>query len=273
MKNETENGISNELFEKFAKLFFQKTGILLKSHKKYLVISRLQKFIGEGKKFKSFEEYYDALAKGADSELISSFVNVLTTNFSFFFRERIHFDFLAHYLKNKIHGNKELRIWSGACSTGDEPYSIAMTFLENVINPLDFDFKILATDISTKVLEIAQSGVYELSKVNKSLSKIQINNYFDHDLDHGTITANQKLKNLISFRKLNLMGIYPFRKSFDIVFLRNVLIYFNKQEKEIILNKIYDYIKPDGYLIIGLSESLVGIQTHFKAIKYSIYKK
>jgi chemotaxis protein methyltransferase CheR len=237
------------------------------------MISRLQKYVGENKVYKNYEEYYEELSKGKDHDLITDFVNILTTNFSYFFREKLHFNFLQYFLKNKIEGKNYIRIWSAACSTGEEPYSIAITCRENVGNIDMLDFKILATDISTKVLIEAEKGTYDLGKVEKSLTKMNILNNFKTDKKDNTITASDKIKKMIAFRQLNLLNPYPFNKNFDLVFLRNVLIYFNKNEKEIILNRIYDYIKPDGYLVIGLSESLLGMKTGFKVIKYSIYKK
>jgi len=246
---------------------------MLKEHKKYLVINRLQKYIGQDKIFNSFEEYFKALNSDNDKELLTNFINLLTTNYSYFFREKIHFDFLAYYLKNKISDQKYVRIWSAACSTGEEAYSIAITVFESIKNIQNLDFKILATDISTKVLQAAKTGCYDIDKVDKSITDKIIKKYFKIDEINNTITSNSNLKDLITFRQLNLLSSYPFKKNFDIIFLRNIMIYLNKEEKEIILNKIYQYLKPEGFLIIGLSESLVGVNSLFKPIKHSIYKK
>ncbi|OHD16561.1 MAG: hypothetical protein A2086_03890 [Spirochaetes bacterium GWD1_27_9] len=266
-----EEILSDRLFNKFSDFFFNKTGIRLKNYKKYLIINRLAKFVGADNEFKNYEDLYKALINGDSQESVYKFINAITTNFSFFFREKIHFDFLSHYFKNIYKDSNSIRIWSAACSTGQEAYSIAITACDCLPNTQINKLKILGTDISTNVLNTAIEGSYDYDKIEKQLDSRIIKNYF-HKKDKFLI-ANDSLKSLINFRYLNLMSNYPFTKEFDIVFLRNVLIYFDNKEKEYIINKIYPYIKQGGYLIIGLSESTVGIKHNFKSLKYSIYKK
>jgi chemotaxis protein methyltransferase CheR len=264
--------LTNTAFKNLIDLFYKNTGIRLEDHKKYLLINRLDKFVGVDKTFLTFEDYYKALIKDKTGNLIREFVNRLTTNYSFFFREEVHFRFLKYYFLSRIKDKKYIRIWSAGCSTGEEPYSIAILARNTISNLDEIDFKILATDISTRVLEVAKRGIYDLSKIN---NKSYVHNflYYFKKYDDGNIEVKEEIKKYIVFNYLNLLSGYPFKKQFDIVFLRNVLIYFNNKEKEIILNKIYNYIKPDGYLILGLSESLLGVNTDFKTIKYSIFKK
>lgn len=274
MENEFIN-ISDQTFHKLTNFFFQLTGISIKEYKKYLVLHRLSKFIGPGKPYPNFESYYQALVSDKSGNMVNDFINVLTTNFSFFFRESIHFDFLRKYLEQNQDKQEYLRIWSAASSTGEEAYSIAICALETIPQIQKKDFKILASDISTKVLNIAIKGQYQASKINGYVPKESIRKYFYYDKKNQTYIVKEELKNLIAFRYLNLLEPYPFKKQFDIVFLRNVLIYFDNQEKKKIIDKIVEYIKPNGYLILGLSESLVGIALNhpIKNLKNSIYQK
>ncbi|OHD07432.1 MAG: hypothetical protein A2Y41_01455 [Spirochaetes bacterium GWB1_36_13] len=272
--NTLENeDISNATFLKISDFLFKTTGIKLKEYKKYLVLHRLSKFVGFGRPFKNFEEYYQKLTEDKSGEILTSFINALTTNFSFFFRESVHFDFLRHYLLEKSNEQNEFRIWSAACSTGEEPYSIAVSALQTLPHFSKDGLKILATDISTKVLNTAHQGIYNYSKVKGHIQDNELKKYFIFHSKQNDFHVKEDVKNMIAFRYLNLLESYPFTKYFDIVFLRNVLIYFDNQEKEIIINKIYPYIKPGGYIILGLSESMVGINHRFTNIKSSIYQK
>ncbi|HOV62260.1 MAG TPA: CheR family methyltransferase [Spirochaetia bacterium] len=268
---ETSTELSESLFKKIAVLFKESSGINLKDYKKYLVEYRLQKFVGEGKPFKDFHSYYRALKADKTGELRTEFVNSLTTNYTYFFREAVHFRFLKNYLAK--HGSTEqyLRFWSAGCSSGEEAYSMAITCLEHGV--AQKDIKILATDISLKVLTFAAEGIYHYSKIKGDLSDSTLRKYFIFNPDKKNFQVREEVKQLIAFRYLNLMDPFPFRKRFDIVFLRNVLIYFDTHEKEIILEKIGEELKEGGYLILGLSESLVGIQHRFTQLKYSIYRK
>ncbi|MCX7820118.1 MAG: protein-glutamate O-methyltransferase CheR [Brevinematales bacterium] len=265
--------LSDELFNKFAELFYRFSGIKLKDYKKYLVEYRLSKFVGISKPYKTYEEFYDALIKDLSGELRKGFVQVLTTNYTYFFREGVHFDFLREYLKKNYTKMDYIRLWSAGCSTGEEAYSMAITALETIPILKSYDFKILATDISNAVLKFAIEGVYHYSKIKGSLDDKILRNYFVFDRAKKNFIVKDEVKSYVAFRYLNIMDKYPFNKKFDIVFLRNVLIYFDNTEKEYILRKIYDYIKDNGYLILGLSESIVGVRSPFKSIKNSIYVK
>lgn len=263
--------LPDALFFKFIDFFYAKTGIKLKEYKKYLIINRLSKFIGSDKKYLTFEAFYNALVNTDDTDFINSFVNAITTNFSFFFRESIHFDFVRYYFSNFDFKRRGARIWSAACSTGEEAYSTAISALQTVNNLTSYDFKILGTDISTNALSGAEKGSYNIDKLDDKIDEKLLKIYFDKN--NNNYIVKDFVKALIDFRYLNLMKAYPFTREFDIVFLRNVLIYFDLNEKEYIINHIYPYIKKGGYLILGLSETLLGIKHNFKTLKYSIYKK
>jgi|YNPMSStandDraft_1061717.scaffolds.fasta_scaffold15089_2 chemotaxis protein methyltransferase CheR len=268
-----EAKLSDNTFNKIADYFYKHTGILLKVQKKYLVENRLERYIGKDNRFKSFEDFYKALIEDRIGEIKSLLIQALTTNWTFFFRENIHFDFLKQYLIKNCDKETYLRIWSAGCSTGEEAYSAAITSYETLPNINSYDLKILATDISMKVLHQAISGVYHYSKIKNNIPDNLLKKYFIFDKENKSFIVKENIKNLVYFRYLNLMNKFPFQKKFDIVFLRNVLIYFDRNEKEYILYKIYDYIKENGYLILGMSESLVDVKHPFKILKNSIYSK
>ncbi len=265
--------IDDRLFKQFSDLFYTKTGIKLKDEKKYLLVNRLSKYIGSGRIASNYEDYYKKLVSGKDPEMMITFVNALTTNYSFFFRENIHFEFLKWYL-NHIDGKEtDLRIWSAACSSGEEPYSISISCNEHLSTINSSGLKILGTDISTRVLDLAKQGTYSYEKNKEILDKNIIRKYFTVDDTNNTITVKDNIKKFVHLKSLNLLGNYPFKFKFNVVFLRNVLIYFNSEEKELILNKIYKVIKNGGYLVLGHAESLIGLNTPYKQLKYSVYKK
>lgn len=265
--------LSDALFKKLSGLLFEESGITLKDYKKYLVLNRLSKFVGPDRPYKNFEDYYQALLNDKTRNLMIDFVNALTTNFSYFFRDDIHFDLLRQYLSENAGKETYLRFWSAACSTGEEPYSMVIACYQTLGELYGLDLKILATDLSTKVLEIAKQGSYHYSKIRGHISDAELRNYFNFNKGENTFTIKSKFKEYIAFRYLNLQEPYPFQKLFDVVFLRNVLIYFGKEEKEFVVNQIYDFIKPGGYLVLGLSETLVEVKHPYTAFKNSIYQK
>jgi chemotaxis protein methyltransferase CheR len=265
--------ISDALFKQMTGLLFQESGITLREGKKYLFLNRLSKVVGEDKTFTNFEDYYQALLGDKSKKLLSEFINLLTTNFSFFFREDLHFNFLKQYLRENAKKEPYIRFWSAASSTGEEAYSIAISCLQTLGSPIHGDLKILASDISTRVLERARNGNYHYTQVRGHIEDNELKKFFDFDKDSNDFLVKDEIKRMVAFRYLNLIEFYPFKKNFDIVFLRNVLIYFGDREREIVINKIYDYVKPGGYLILGLSESLAGIRNPFQSMKNSIYQK
>ncbi|HBD95179.1 MAG: hypothetical protein A2015_04760 [Spirochaetes bacterium GWF1_31_7] len=262
--------LSDTMFKKITKYLYDKTGITLKDYKKYLVINRLSKFVGYDKEYKTYEDFFESLVNDKTGALFTIFTNSLTTNFSFFFREPESFQFLTDFLKDRDQKEDYIRLWSAASSTGEEGYSMAITAINALPDIKKIDFKILGTDISNKVLSIAEQGTYKIDKIKTNILKGDLNQYFTKDGEFATV--KNEVKRLIAFRYLNLLDHYPFKKQFDVIFLRNVLIYFDEAKKEIIVNKVAQYLKPDGVLVLGLSESLVGIKHPFKQGRNSIYK-
>jgi chemotaxis protein methyltransferase CheR len=269
---EAEDSLSEALFLRYADLLYRKTGILLKDYKKYLVVNRLSRLVGLGLAFETFQELYRALLEDPDGELMADFVNALTTNYSCFFRDPVHFRFLERYLRDQAGKQEYLRIWSAASSSGEEAYSIAIT-LHAHRSLLPADTRILATDISTRVLKQAEKGVFSSAHVREHVDPKLVSRYFSFHPEQGAYEVVPEIRELVSFRYLNLLSEYPFQKKMDVVFLRNVLIYFGAEEKREVVARAYECLKPGGSLVVGLSESLLGVDTPLKMRKNSVYEK
>ena len=266
---------SDRNFEQLREVAFAHTGIVLGENKRQMVYGRLARRIrqlGLG----SFDEYCSRLEQDPDGE-IGELINAITTNLTSFFREKHHFEHLANTALPEIMtrntGSRRLRIWSAGCSTGEEPYSIAMTLAESSrLN--GWDARILATDIDTSVVEKADSGVYASDRT-KDMDPQRLRHWFEKGVgqNNGKLRANRALRDLIAFRSLNLLGPWPMRGPFDIIFCRNVVIYFDKETQRELFNRYADILAPDGYLYIGHSESLFKISDRFKSIGGTIYRK
>ena len=272
---EREFEFSRSDFEHIRDLVGERTGIVLSDHKIDMVYGRLSRRLRQ-LGIQKFAEYLRRL-EDDDSELVE-FTNALTTNLTSFFREPHHFDFLKStglpaLLKNRP--NKKLRIWSAGCSTGEEPYTIAMTVKEALASYGNWDVKILATDLDTNVVNRAKAGVYTLEKVN-GVDKTRLQKWFrkGRGQDHaGQMKVSQDLQDMITFKQLNLMHDWPMAGPFDIIFCRNVVIYFNKETQRELFDRYADYMANDGYLFVGHSESLHKVTERFKLIGKTIYHK
>lgn len=249
-------------------IFKELTGIQYKQEKIYLFENRLNKFVDKGSIYKDYESFIKALNNNQNTKLRADYINELTTNFTYFFREPIHFRFIQHVFMSKFPKEKDIRIWSAAASGGQEAYSVAIT-LKSMQSNVKKNFKIIGTDIATDKITGAKIGLYARDEIDEYMSPDSIKKYFNESKDGYNI--KQIIKEHVHFAELNIMGTFPFSKNFHIIFLRNILLYFNNKEKEIILNKIANYLDPEGYLIISMSESLTGLNIPFKHIKHSIY--
>ena len=244
------------------------------SQKRILVNGRLEThFLHNG--YDSFEEFMSKAEmdfQGAESK---GLIDALTTNHTYFLREQAHFEYLRQvilpYLKVKEEKTRDLGIWSAASSTGEEPYTLAMVVSDFFgLEAANWDTRILATDISTRVLEHAVKGVYLKEQIDP-LPEIWKRRYF---INHGEEYAvRDELKKQLIFRRFNLMDEFPFKRKFHVVFLRNVMIYFNDDVKYRLIDKIYRFMEPGGYLIIGATESLDKNRIQFKYVQPSIYRK
>lgn len=263
--------LTPKMFHRFSELLHELTGIHLADHKTYLVEGRLSHFVGRGKAFGSYEELEQQLRSGASDDLVEEFVNALTTNFSYFFRDPVHFQTLAWYIQERGPQSKGLRFWSAASSTGEEAYSMAITLLQNK-EWLPADSRILATDISTRVLGKAEEGVYSADQVVPHARADVVQRWFKKEKDNRLKVCDE-VKNLVSFRHWNLRESFPLNRPMDVVFLRNVLIYFDNAVTEDLVCRIERIMRPGGLLFLGLSESLVSVNHPFKMLKNSIYQK
>jgi chemotaxis protein methyltransferase CheR len=269
--------LTREEFHLISSLVYEKFGINLGEQKRTLVIERLQKELRQGG-FSSFKEYYDHVTQDTTGQALLTMIDRISTNHTFFFREKDHFDLLtAEVLPKTLQklpgAGQDLRFWTAGCSSGEEPYSLAMTiseFLGPRINNLIPS--ILATDISVTALAKASRGVYaetETAKISSSLKS----RYFVR-LEDGTWAVKQSLKKLILFRRLNLMRrAYPFKNKFHVIFCRNVMIYFDAPTRQALLERFYACLEPEGYLFLGHSESLGRSSSLFKYIKPAVYQK
>jgi chemotaxis protein methyltransferase CheR len=263
-----------EDFDFLRKLSNQHSGILVPDDKFDMFYSRLSRrirLLG----LTNFKQYCQYLSDNHDLEF-TDFINAVTTNLTSFFRENHHFEFLRDtvipgLLKKNQH-SKTIKVWSAGCSTGEEPYTLAMTLKEYV--PADWDIKILATDLDTDVLAKAASGVYAEDRVD-GLSEQLIKKWFQKGKEgqQKKVRIKNELRQLISFKQLNLMGEWPMKGPFDFMFCRNVLIYFDKETKEMLAKRYGELLASKSYLFIGHSESLHQLSTDFDLIGNTIYQK
>ena len=271
--------LSDKEFIEISKIVYDHCGINLHSGKKELVRARLSKLLRINH-LTTFKEYMDFVSSDKSGNEFSLLIDSLSTNLTSFFREKQHFEhlskvFLPSLLQHKrTKSDFRIRAWSAGCSSGEEPYSIAITLLESVKGLGRWDIKILATDISTKVLERAKKGVYEKERV-APVGTIQKNLYLIQNTSkgHTTFGAKQNLRDIIFFKYLNLMKDWPISGPVDFIFCRNVMIYFDKSTQERLVNRYWELLNSGGLLFTGHSESLTGIRHKFDYIQPTIYKK
>ncbi len=267
--------LTQEDYNNFKSYLKDNFGINLTDEKKTLVLGRLHNEF-QKHDVKSLGDYLAIVKADKSGEKLETLVNRITTNHTYFYRENAHFEFMKNivlpYLMSKKKAHRDIRVWSAGCSVGAEAYSIAMLLHEGlgaVFN--DWDTTILATDISTKVLTTAKQGNFDASLIEE-LPKTWKLNYFDK-VDSRTFRIKENIKHEVIFRKQNLMKQFSFKKKFDVIFCRNVMIYFNDETKEKLINRFYDLLDDGGYLMIGHSESIDKSKSKFKTIQPAIYRK
>ena len=256
-------------------LVAEKTGIVMTEAKRDLVYGRLSRRLRH-LGIPRFSDYCRLLEAGDEDELVQ-FVNAITTNLTSFFREAHHFDYLGGSLLPRLekeNAGRRLRIWSAGCSTGEEPYSIAMTLREQCPRLAGRDVKILATDLDSNVLARAAAGVYDQARV-EDLPRERLRRWFRKGRggNAGTVKVSTDLRDLITFRQLNLMGSWPMKGAFDIIFCRNVVIYFDKPTQRTLFNRYADLLVEGGHLFVGHSESLFKVTDRFELIGKTVYRK
>ena len=274
--------MSDKDFNRFSRLIYEKCGINLTPAKKTMLSSRLKKRIRH-LNMASFSEYYEYVSMGrnCDEELVQM-IDVVSTNKTDFFREPKHFNFLFNEALPRLvdaglwKPGKKLNIWSAGCSSGEEPYTVAMVLSEYTAKYQGLDFAILASDISTRVLEKAAQGIYPEATVAPVPNPMK-HKYLmrGKGAQAGFCRVVPELRNRVSFRRINLNGHEGFniKTRMDIIFCRNVIIYFDRPTQEKLFDKYYHQLVPGGYLFIGHSETLNGINDQFVPVAGSTYKK
>ncbi|MHC4551767.1 MAG: CheR family methyltransferase [Planctomycetota bacterium] len=270
--------LTEEDFQQISRIVYDHCGINLHDGKKELIRARLAKKLRAGN-FNSFPEYLEHIQSDKTGRSFSDFIDVLSTNLTSFFRENQHFEYVKNVLlpriidKKRKTGNQRIRVWSAGCSSGEEPYSIAITLLENL--PAErWDAKILATDISTRILEKAKAGLYAPDRV-APVSLEQKRKYLTQRTQDGqkVFEVGRSLREMIRFGYLNLMTDWPISGPLDFIFCRNVMIYFDKPTQASLVNRYWNLLDSGGVLFTGHSESLTGIEHKFKYVQPTIYMK
>lgn len=244
------------------------------SQKKVLITGRMENYLIRNG-YSSYHEYMERVESNPEGEEARNLINTLTTNHTYFMRESGHFEFLEKVvlpqLKKKVK-DRDLRIWSAATATGEEPYTLAMILMDYFgIEKYMWDTKVLATDVSTKALEFAKKGRYLSDQIEPLPDKWK-QRYF-HQIGKEEFEVKDELRNEVIFRQFNLMNPFLFRKKFHVIFLRNVMIYFSEDTRYELLEKVYNSMEPGGYLFVGTTEPIDKTKTKFQYVASSIYRK
>lgn len=265
--------LSDAQFKLACELIRELTGINMSDAKRQLVTRRISGRM-RSLNIDSVSDYIEFLQKGGAGE-VELFTNAVTTNLTSFFREKHHFEELENVILPEIislkrNKDKRLRIWSAGCSTGEESYSIAMTVLGLESRLAGWDVKILCTDVDTEVLATASAGMYPAKRVETVPADMK-RKWLEQVGDNYQVT--DRLRSIMTFKPLNLMREWPMRGPFDIVFCRNVVIYFDKPTQRVLMARYADLIADHGYLILGHSESLHNVSKAFSLVGRTVYKK
>lgn len=264
--------LNEKHFKKVSQLVYQFSGINLKDGKEALVRARLMKRL-RALRMGSFEEYFKYIESGRGGEELSCMIDEMTTNKTFFFRETEHFNYLCEKILPELK-DQRLRFWSAACSSGEEPFSLAILLMENLPHMESRDVRILATDISAKMLDKARRAVYEEGTL-RDVPRFLLQKYFIKVRKESLLAYQVKdnVSSMVQLAWLNLMDSWPMRGLFNVIFCRNVMIYFDTPTQQKLINRFWELIEPGGYLFVGHSESLSTISHKFKYIRPATYRK
>jgi len=266
--------LTDREFEQFRSLIYEQVGIKLDFPKRTLLVSRLSKRLRE-LELASFQSYFDCVSRPGGEEELIRLLDLISTNKTDFFREPLHFEFLRDHVLPEVHASKHLRVWSSAASSGEEPYSIAMSLRDALPDICRWNIKILASDISTRALAKAASGLYEAERVSQ-LSKELVHRHFlcGKGPQAGMFKIRPEVASQVVFRRINLMDrTFPIRSPLDVIFCRNVMIYFDRATQAQLIGKFFRYLRPGGYVFIGHSESLQWVDHQLTYVKPTIYRK
>jgi len=260
-------------FARIRQLAYDTFGLDLRAGKETLVSTRLG---GQIRKLgcRSFEEYYQHVVADSTGESLTSLIDALTTNHTSFFREPAHFDFLRRTFLREWNNRGTIGIWSAACSSGEEPYSIAMCLLEALGPAASEKVRILATDISTRALAKARQGIYPAERF-EGLPSLQLRKFWLRGEGDwaGCYRAKKEVRALVEFRRLNLLESAPQVGHFPLIFCRNVMIYFNKPTQQRVVERLAGCLEPGGYLLTGHAESLSRIEHTLRYVEPAVYRK
>lgn len=261
--------VSPASYLKFREFLEKQCGIVLGENKQYLVRSRLASLLYKHK-YESADELIDVVVRGFDRALLQSVIDAMTTNETLWFRDNYPFDLLVNNLLPSLSSkNQRIRIWSAACSSGQEPYSIAMSVLEyqrQRPGALRAGVEIVATDLSSEMLQKCELGLYDELSLARGLSPQRRQTFFQQG-DNGMMQVKPEVRRMVTFKSLNLLTSYAALGRFDIVFCRNVLIYFSADVKQRILQQIAGQLQPEGILFLGASESISAASSTYSMIK------
>ena len=269
-----ENTITAAEFKKLQDFIYDKLGLDVDDKKKETVTTKVVKLTNR-RGMKSPKEYVNYILGTSDADVIQEFFNEITTNTTEFFRESAHFDYIKNNINNilaevpRIKRELEIRVWNMPCSSGEEPITTTIVLKECL--PPGIKIKILATDISEKILTKAMRGLYTESEC-KGLTKNHMLKYFKKQPD-GFHKVDEDIKKCITYRLFNVMDDFRFKKNFDIIFCRNLMIYMDHDVQEKLVNKFYDVLVPNGLFFIGHSESLLNKKHNFKYVATAMFKK
>jgi chemotaxis protein methyltransferase CheR len=262
-------------FRLISQLAHERFGLDLKGGKEALVTARLGKWLRKGG-FNSFDEYYRHVLADTTGDALVGLIDSLTTNHTSFLREKAHFEFLTRAASEEFKAVRTLEIWSAACSSGEEPYTIAMCLSDTLAGAggKGRDFQILATDISTRVLGLAERGIYEAERF-KELPDSWRKAYLLRGAGEceGLFKFKPEIRGRISFERLNLIQHFPHGRLFHVIFCRNVMMYFDRGTQQDIVQRLGACLEPRGYLFVGHSESLTGVEHGLQYVRPATYRK
>lgn len=267
----SDYSLSDVEFERLRSLVRRHTAIELSDGKRALVFSRFSRRL-RSLGLSSFGQYCDLVESGDEAE-VSALATTITTNFTRFFREDYHFEFLRDAV-NSYSENRRLRIWSAGCATGEEPYSIAMTLLEAIPDIASWDVRILATDVDTNALQIAADGIFPAERASGLKPEVYKRWFLrGRGKFEKSVCIIPEVRNLISFRELNLVGAWPMSKQFDIIFCRNVMIYFGQEFKKRLIERFYNIQRPGDLLFVGHAENLTNFSNGYMSVGRTVYER
>jgi chemotaxis protein methyltransferase CheR len=267
------SGLKTKEFDQIRELAYRYCGLNIHAGKEELVAARLGKIMRE-QEIPTFRQYYEYVTADTSGQALVTMIDALTTNHTSFFREPQHFEFLTGVILPALANRSQVDIWSAACSTGEEPYSLAMATLEHFEKTHTPEIRILATDISTRAIAAGEMGIYPVERV-QSMDRSTMKKFLlrGSGKSEGLCRIKPNVRGAVQFQRMNLMEPFPSVGTFPLILCRNIMIYFDAPTQEQLVRRLCDQLEPGGYLFIGHSESLNGIAHPLKYVRPAIYRK